>query len=216
MHGSLARALAAVLVDSASVPTPTEAQQPIPAAVLVALRAPACAQTLAAQLAATEVVLTERRLELRRHAGEISFPGGRFDASDSSLEETALREAEEEIGLQREEVTPLGALPPVFTFTTNYVVYPFVGLLERFSSAEHVERESSADPPGVGWRTSAREVRAVLELSLGDLRAGRGRTRLERHGAFFETDTYTVGSHLIWGATSRIIDELLNRLAPLS
>jgi 8-oxo-dGTP pyrophosphatase MutT (NUDIX family) len=216
MHGSLARALVAVLDDSAGVPTPSGPQQAIPAAVLVVLRAPAGTRTLAAQLAAIEVVLTERRAELRRHAGEISFPGGRFDRSDSSLQETALREAEEEIGLPREEVTPLGALRPVFTFTTNYVVHPFVALLQTPRPEKQAERRDDADAPRVGWRTSTREVQAVLELSLSDLRAGRGRTRLQRHGTTFETDTYTVGAQLIWGATSRILDDLLNRLAAIA
>jgi 8-oxo-dGTP pyrophosphatase MutT (NUDIX family) len=216
MHRSLGRAIGAVLDDGASVPTPRGPERPIPAAVLVPLRAPGGATTLDAQLGAIEIVLTERRPELRRHAGEISFPGGRFDESDASLQETAFREAEEEIGLPRERVTPLGVLRPVFTFSTNYVVHPFVGLLETGRPREGAEPDDVADAAGSGWRTSAREVQAVLELSLSDLRAGRGRTRLERHGVSFETDAYIVGAQLIWGATSRILDDLLNRLAAIA
>src|SRR5687767_13107252 len=74
-------------------------------------------------------VFTERRADLRRHAGEVSFPGGRRDEGED-LRETALREAEEEIGLKPELVTVVGALPPTPTFVTNYAVYPFVGLIE--------------------------------------------------------------------------------------
>ena len=74
------------------------------------------------------LVFTERRADLRRHAGEISFPGGRRDA-DESLVQTALREAEEEIGLDRAEVEVVGALPPIGTFVTSYKVHPFVGLV---------------------------------------------------------------------------------------
>ena len=141
-------------------------------------------------------MLTLRRSDLRRHAGEISFPGGRKDAVDADLSATALGEAEEEIGLPRSEVRLLGSLPTVSTFATNYVIHPFVGTI----------------PAGVAWRLSALEVDAVIELSLGALRAGRTRTRMERRGISFETDAYVVDEHLIWGATARIIEELLQRL----
>ena len=77
----------------------------IPAAVLVPL-------FLAGDLPEPHVVLTLRRADLRRHAGEISFPGGRKDAEDRDLTETALREAEEEIGLPRADARVLAMLPP--------------------------------------------------------------------------------------------------------
>ncbi|MET0823758.1 MAG: CoA pyrophosphatase, partial [Solirubrobacterales bacterium] len=75
------------------------------------------------------LVFTERRADLRRHAGEISFPGGRRDHPSETLLETALREAEEEIGLAPDRVELAGALPPIGTFVTNYKVHPFVGLI---------------------------------------------------------------------------------------
>jgi 8-oxo-dGTP pyrophosphatase MutT (NUDIX family) len=161
----------------------------IPAAVLVPL-------FLAGEAAEAHLVLTRRRADLKRHAGEISFPGGRRDAADADLAETALREAEEEIGLPRTEVRLLGQLPPTSTFATNYVIHPFVGLIAE----------------GRAWRLSAREVDAVLELSLEALRAGRTRTRMERRGITFETDAYVVEEHLIWGATARILEHLLEEL----
>ena len=142
------------------------------------------------------VVLTRRRADLRRHAGEISFPGGRQDAGDADLADTALREAEEEIGLARAQVSLLGALPPTSTFATSYLIHPFVGTI----------------PAGVAWRPSAREVDAVLELPLDAVRSGRTRTRLERRGVTFETDAFVVEEHLIWGATARILEDLLERL----
>jgi 8-oxo-dGTP pyrophosphatase MutT (NUDIX family) len=142
------------------------------------------------------VVLTRRRADLRRHAGEISFPGGRQDAGDADLTDTALREAEEEIGLARIQVRLLGTLPPTSTFATNYVIHPFVGTIAA----------------GVAWRPSANEVDAVLELPLSAVRAGRTRTRLERRGISFETDAYVVDEHLIWGATARILESLFERL----
>jgi 8-oxo-dGTP pyrophosphatase MutT (NUDIX family) len=142
------------------------------------------------------LVLTRRRGDLRRHAGEIAFPGGRHDPADASLQETALREAEEEIGLPREEVSLLGTLPAVSTFATGYVIHPFVATI----------------PAGLAWHLSPREVDAVLELPLADVSAGRTRIELERRGFRFETDAYTVGDHVIWGATARIVQLLLERL----
>jgi 8-oxo-dGTP pyrophosphatase MutT (NUDIX family) len=143
-------------------------------------------------------VFTERRADLRRHAGEISFPGGRRDAGEE-LREPALREAEEEIGLSRNAVTIVGALPPTPTFVTNYAVYPFVGLIE----------------PGEVFRANPAEVEAVVELGLADLIAGYERKRLIRRGVPIRTATYTVESHFIWGATARILAGLLERLQPL-
>jgi len=144
-------------------------------------------------------VFTRRRADLRRHAGEISFPGGRRDPEDADLRETALREAEEEIGLPRGQVRLLGELPAVSTFVTNYVIHPFVGEI----------------PAGLAWRVSEREVDAVLELPLRVLRESRTRTQIERRGISFETDAYIVDEHLIWGATARIVEQLLERAEEL-
>lgn len=140
-------------------------------------------------------VLTRRRADLRRHAGEVSFPGGRQDPGED-LRTTALREAEEEIGLPRGEVDVVGALSPVLTIATGYAVYPFVGLLEA----------------GREWVLSPREVDEVIELSLTDLRAGYGRRRMQRHGITFRTQVYEVGDVFVWGATARILNDLLERL----
>lgn len=144
-------------------------------------------------------VLTERGADLRRHAGEISFPGGRPDFPDEDPRVTALREAEEEIGLPRDVVGLIGALPPVGTFVTNYRVQPFVGWIE----------------PGRAWIAQETEVERVLELSLPALRRGYEQKRLLRRGVPVRTPTYTVDGHVVWGATARIVQSLLKRLAPL-
>jgi 8-oxo-dGTP pyrophosphatase MutT (NUDIX family) len=141
-------------------------------------------------------VFTRRRDDLRRHAGEISFPGGRQDDDEPDLRTTALREAEEEIGLAPDDVELVGALQPTPTIATNYAVYPFVGLIE----------------PGRTWRPSAAEVAEVLELPLRRLRDGYARRRLLRRGVPFRTDVYCVDDHLIWGATARIVADLLARV----
>jgi 8-oxo-dGTP pyrophosphatase MutT (NUDIX family) len=140
-------------------------------------------------------VFTRRRHDLRRHAGEISFPGGRRDAGEA-LADTALREAHEEVGLPPDAVDVVGALPPTPTFVTNYAIYPFVGLIE----------------PGFAWVLQQTEVAEVLELRLDDLRAGYGERRLVRRGIPFRTPTYEVDGHVIWGATARILGELLGRV----
>jgi len=147
---------------------------------------------------ALHVVFTRRRDDLRRHAGEISFPGGRADDGED-LRDAALREAFEEIGLPPADVELIGALQPTPTIATNYAVYPFVGLID----------------PGKEWELSPREVEAVLELAVDDLRAGYDRRRLLRRGVPFRTDTYVVGEDLIWGATARILADLLVRLDAL-
>jgi 8-oxo-dGTP pyrophosphatase MutT (NUDIX family) len=144
-------------------------------------------------------VFTKRREDLRRHPGEISFPGGRHDDTDPDLLTTALREAEEEIGLPPAAVQVLGALQPTPTIATGYAIYPFVGLIEA----------------GLAWTLSAREVAAVLELALDDLREGYARRRLLRRGVPIRTDTYVVGDDLIWGATARILADLFDRIDPL-
>jgi 8-oxo-dGTP pyrophosphatase MutT (NUDIX family) len=149
-----------------------------------------------AQTNAPHLVLTRRRAEMRRHAGEIAFPGGRHDPHDEDLSVTALREAEEEIGLPRSQVKLLGELPATSTFATGYLIHPFIGLI----------------PAGQLWRLSPLEVDAVIELPLSALRESRTRTRMERRGFTFETDAYIVDEHLIWGATARIIENLLHRL----
>lgn len=142
------------------------------------------------------VVLTQRRHDMRRHAGEISFPGGRSDPEDVTPTATALRETDEELGLPPSNVEVLGGLSPVGTFVTNYLIYPVVGWVRR---------------PGE-WLISPHEVDSVLEFDLGELRAGYARKRLVRHGIPFQTDTYTVDDHVVWGATGRILGELLERL----
>jgi 8-oxo-dGTP pyrophosphatase MutT (NUDIX family) len=144
-------------------------------------------------------VFTERRADLSRHAGEISFPGGRQDEPDEDLRACALREAQEEIGLRPEHVELVGALPPTGTFVTGYRIHPFVGLLE----------------PGRTFTPQETEVEAILELPLAALIQGFENKRLLRKGVPIKTPTYTVDGHLVWGATARIVENLLERLAPL-
>jgi 8-oxo-dGTP pyrophosphatase MutT (NUDIX family) len=144
-------------------------------------------------------VFTKRRDDLRRHAGEISFPGGRQDFPDEDLRVTALREAEEEIGLPRDDVELIGALPPTGTFVTGYRIHPFVGAIKS----------------GHEWEMQPNEVEVVLELSLPALVRGFEMKRLLRKGVPIKTPTYCVDGNLVWGATARIVQHLLERLEPV-
>jgi len=145
------------------------------------------------------LVFTERRADLRRHAGEISFPGGRRDDADADLRATALREAEEEIGLDPASVRIDDALPPTRTFVTNYVVHPFVG---------HIPH-----PGELALQPNPAEVETILTFSLDLLRESYAMRRLIRRGVPIHTPAYEVEGHLIWGATARILGDLLDRLA---
>ncbi len=145
------------------------------------------------------VVLTRRPGDMRRHAGEVAFPGGRQDP-DEDLPTTALREAEEEVGLPRADVELLGALEPVATLATGFAIYPFVGLIE----------------PGREWELSPREVEEVIEPSLTELRNGFDRRRIVRRGIPLRTDVYVVGDAFVWGATARMVSDLLRRLGAVT
>lgn len=176
-------ALERVLLDPASVaPAATD---PVAAAVLAALYQ---------RGDETHLVLTKRHQSLQQHPGEISFPGGRQEPPET-LAQTALREAEEEIGLPRDEVTLVGGLPPVDTQVTGYTIYPFVGLV-------------GATPP---WRLSPTEVERVIAPRLVDVSRGYGVRKLKLHGLTIATETYLVDGDLIWGATARIVTTLLAR-----
>jgi 8-oxo-dGTP pyrophosphatase MutT (NUDIX family) len=144
------------------------------------------------------LILTERRADLRRHAGEISFPGGRRDPEDADLSATALREAQEEIGLDPALVELGEALPTTGTFVTGYRIHPFIGRIPH--------------PTELSLEPNPAEVETVLTFSLDVLREGYAMRRLVRRGVPIHTPTYEVEGQLIWGATARILGDLLERL----
>ena len=146
------------------------------------------------------VVLTRRRDDLRRHAGEFSFPGGRRDPGEADLIQTALRETHEEVGIPKEQVRLIGGLQPTATIATEFSIHPFVGVVPK--GAAHVAAEQ--------------EVAEVVEISLAELLAGRSRRRLSRRDIAFTTDVYPLGERLVWGATARILGDLADRLAHAS
>lgn len=142
------------------------------------------------------LVFTERRADLNKHAGEISFPGGMSEPDDGNLARTALRESHEEINLRPERVEVVGALAPVGTFVTSYRIQPYVGLVTGDEPLE-------ANPD---------EVASILHFGIDELVDSYAMRRLVRRGVPIRTPTFDVGRHMIWGATARILTDFLSRI----
>ena len=145
-------------------------------------------------------IVLVRRAAGGMHGGQIAFPGGQRDPSDDSALATALREAEEEIGLPPASVVVLATLPVIETRTTGFRIEPFLARIER--PAE--------------WRVDPREIAEVLEVEVAAL------ARPEARGESVETfptwpgprriEFIQAGGHRLWGATHRILAPLLPRL----
>lgn len=143
------------------------------------------------------LVFMKRSDDLPRHPGEISFPGGLVDPGDADLPATALREAWEEIGLDPSLPEILGALPAVHTTVSGILVVPFVGML--------------VDPPVLS--IDGRETEQVLTFSVDRLLEAEAVHELERpHGRRWRGWRYEVDGTTVWGATGRMLHDLLEIL----
>jgi 8-oxo-dGTP pyrophosphatase MutT (NUDIX family) len=162
-----------------------------PAAVLVPI----------IERAEPSVMLTKRTDDMPTHAGQISFPGGRFHTGDASFTDTALREFEEEMGIARESVEIAGYLDPFETANSGFLILPVVGFL----SADY---KLAVNP---------REVADVFEAPLSSLKdaKNRGRMTVERGGSTREFVTIEFNGHTIWGATAAMLFNLIERLKDL-
>ncbi len=143
------------------------------------------------------ILLTKRTAHLKKHAGQVSFPGGRIDPDDAHAEAAALREAEEEIALDPSRVEILGRMADYVT-GTGYRITPVLGLL----------------PPGLVYRPSPHEVESVFELPIGvllDPQAPRRELR-QVNGRDREFWVWPHAEHFIWGATAAILVHLAERL----
>jgi 8-oxo-dGTP pyrophosphatase MutT (NUDIX family) len=137
------------------------------------------------------VPLTVRHLELRDHAGEISLPGGSAEAADASLEATALREAQEEIGVDPQAVSIVGSLDDIWIPVSNFEFRPFVG--------------TTTDRPAFNRRTE--EVAEIVELPVRHLLTDGvvGDELIEGPGWQLLAGVYRFAGHRIWGATARTL-----------
>ncbi len=136
------------------------------------------------------VLLTERAAHLPRHAGQVSFPGGRVDARDKNLIDTALRETREETGIAEDFVSLAGFLDPYET-GTGYAILPVVGLVRE----------------GFSLVADANEVAGIFEVPLSFLLdpANRERHKTVWQGREREYYAYTYEGHYIWGATAAML-----------
>ncbi|MBC7506385.1 MAG: CoA pyrophosphatase [Sandarakinorhabdus sp.] len=159
-----------------------------PAAVLIAVT----------REAEPQLLLTRRNAAMRRHPGQIAFPGGRIDAGDADAVAAALREAEEEVALQRSDVELLGTLDQYET-GTGFAITPVVGVV----------------PPGLAFTPQVSEVDTVFHVPFAfvidpanhEVRTGEWQGRARRFYAI------QYGEHEIWGATAGILVNLSRRLA---
>lgn len=159
-----------------------------PAAVLVCVRPDTGA-----------LILTKRSAHLKHHPGQIAFPGGKQDAGDVTLADAALREADEEIGLPRDQVDVLGALPHHVT-VTGYKVTPIIAVL----------RGDYTPVPEPG------EVSEIFEVPLDFVTNPANIMVQSRHWQGQQRHFYVVpyGPYYIWGATARILRGLADRIHP--
>ena len=144
-----------------------------------------------------KVLFTQRTNRVETHKGQISFPGGAVDQEDGSLEETALREAYEEIGLKNKDVTVLGRLDDALTVVSSFIVHPFVG---------HI-------PYPYDFRINLQEVKRLIKVPLNVFLSGNPKyikDHAEIEGMTYHGTTYKYGGDVIWGATARIMENLVH------
>lgn len=143
------------------------------------------------------LLLTKRTDLVETHKGQISFPGGMVDTADTDIIQTALREAQEELGLPAPSVEPVGLLDDLAT-PTGFVITPVVGLIRAL-------------PPLTPNPDEVAEVFCVPLEFFATPNAGRSERR-EWKGKHYEIWFYDFGEHRIWGATAMIARSLLERL----
>jgi 8-oxo-dGTP pyrophosphatase MutT (NUDIX family) len=147
----------------------------------------------------TKLVLTVRTLTVEHHKGQISFPGGRVEPTDTSLEHTALRETEEEIGLQSSRIEVVGEMPDFPTVASGFKIKPFIGLVRDLGTHE--------------LRLKSNEVEKILFVPLYHLldTSNSQLETFERNGLRYQIRAFHYEGHRIWGATGFMIQTLLEK-----
>jgi 8-oxo-dGTP pyrophosphatase MutT (NUDIX family) len=137
--------------------------------------------------------LLMERTKIGPHGGQISFPGGKKDPEDNSNEETALREAYEEVGLDTDSIDILGCLSKLYVPNSNFWINPFIGFTERAQK----------------WIPNPTEVKDLIPVKLETLFDDgiKKRKIISRNGVEIDTPYYDVKDHFVWGATAMIISE---------
>jgi len=141
-----------------------------------------------------DVLILQRAADMRNHAGQPAFPGGAADPGDGGPQQTALREANEEVGLDPGSVTVLSELPPIWISVSDFVVTPVLAWWHT---------------PHPVYAVDAAEVDRVARLSLADLANPANRLRI-RHRSGYIGPAFAVGGMLVWGFTAGILTVLLD------
>jgi 8-oxo-dGTP pyrophosphatase MutT (NUDIX family) len=144
-----------------------------------------------------KILFTKRTDNLETHKGQISLPGGVVDQDDADYKDTALREAQEEIGLRREDVTVLGQLDDAIALVSNFIIYPFVGVI----------------PPSYNFRISHFEVERIIEVPLWLFFEDRPPVKkdiIEVNGMILRSPNWRYQDDVIWGATARIMENFVH------
>ncbi len=161
-------------------------KSPIPSAVMLLIYPSSRGQAF--------MVLIKRTNNGGAHAGQISFPGGRYDAADLNLQETALRETKEEIGALANELEVIGKLTDLYIPPSNFMVSPYVSIAAK-------KPNFFPDP---------KEVSGLIEVNLIELvnpkHRGFEKIRLQE-GLTIETPCFYLKKHIVWGATAMILNE---------
>jgi len=137
------------------------------------------------------VVMTEKPQDLKFHAGEISFPGGKLDESDSDLLDTALRETSEEIGLTLTRDQVVGQLNPVVTLNSGFLILPFVSIVDEI-------------PP----LSANREVEKIFHIPLESFLKTGAKDPDPAHNIIQEMYTFEYQNQVVWGASARILKQI--------
>lgn len=138
-----------------------------------------------------KVLMTKKSHMLKIHAGEIAFPGGKFESQDKNLLETALRESREEVNLSIRSEHVIGQLHPVTTLNSKFTIYPFIAVVRRLPRLkDNLEVETILNIP----------IFPLLETVSADMDPA--------HQSIKEMYTFTFETHLIWGASARMLKQI--------
>ena len=141
------------------------------------------------------ILMTEKPKHMKFHAGEISFPGGKFDPTDSDLLETALRETREEIGLRISKSQVIGQLEPVVTLNSGFTILPFVSIIDEVTPL-----------------SANSEVEDILHIPLKSFLKTMTDDSDPTHNRIQEMYTFEYQNKIIWGASARILKQIVHRL----
>jgi 8-oxo-dGTP pyrophosphatase MutT (NUDIX family) len=143
------------------------------------------------------LLFTRRPKELKNHPGQISFPGGLFEEKDLTLERTAIREAWEELGIYEKDIQILGPLDD-YPSTTGYLISPFVGKI----------------PYPYDFKINRREISEVIIIRIEEFKRLPRTGYVVREGEPYPVYYYDLQNHVVWGATARIVKNLIETLFP--